>query len=82
MYLDNIMDRTYYFDELVGQGPQVAFGELVASQNVGGVMIPKSKFIKEHVNLLQILKSGTKAQRKRELKDQLAELAKVLKKKR
>ncbi len=59
------------------------FDEFVASQQrQGGVVIPKSEFIKEHVNLLHILKSGTKAQRKKELKDQETELAKVLKKKR
>ena len=58
------MDRLFYFDEL-------PFGLQ------GGVMIPKSDFIKEHVNLIKILKSGTKADRQRELKDQTAELKKI-----
>ena len=61
------MDRTAYF----GEFPMV-----------GGVVIPKSEFIKEHVNLLQILKSGTRSQRKKEAADQSAELAKVMKKRR
>jgi len=65
------MDRTLYFNELV-----------TAQNPVGGVMIPKSEFIKEHVNLIKILKSGTKAQRKKELKDQAAELERMLNKKR
>jgi hypothetical protein len=60
------MDRMVYFDQLVG----------------GGVTIPKPEFIKEHKNLLDVLRKGTKADRLREAKDQAKELFDMLKKER
>lgn len=43
-----------------------------------GITIPKGKFIKEHTNLLKVLKKGSPSQLKAEYKDQAKELAKVL----
>jgi len=43
----------------------------------GGVRISKPAFIREHVSLINILKRGSKKQRKKEAADQSAELAKV-----
>lgn len=40
-----------------------------------GVSIPKNEFIREHERLIQLLQSGTPAQRKREAKSQAKELA-------
>ena len=56
-----------YFDQLSGGGN-------------GNVSIPKSEFIKEHVNLLGVLRKGTKVDRLREAKDQAKELSNMLKK--
>lgn len=44
----------------------------------GGVSIKRDDFIKEHLNLLNILKIGTPAQRKKEAEDQAKELSGVL----
>jgi hypothetical protein len=63
------MDRTLYFDELVS-GDQ--------KDRRGGINIPKPAFIKEHVNLIDILKTGTKSSRRKEAADQKKELMKVL----
>lgn len=65
------MDRMVYFDQLVNG--------IVGG---GGVTIPKPKFIKEHKNLLNVLRKGTKADRLREAKDQAKELFDMLKKER
>jgi len=43
-----------------------------------GITIPKDKFIKEHTNLLKVLKKGNPAQLRAEYKDQAEELAKVI----
>jgi hypothetical protein len=43
-----------------------------------GITIPKDKFIKEHTNLLKVLKKGNPAQLKAEYKDQAKELSKVM----
>ena len=43
-----------------------------------GITIPKGKFIKEHTNLLKVLKKGNPAQLKAEYKDQAEELSKVM----
>lgn len=63
------MDREVYFDELVDSVR-------------GGVMIPKAEFVKEHLKLLDILRSGSISERMSEAKDQAKELFKVLKTKR
>lgn len=60
------MDRTVYFDELV----EMSGG--------AGINIPKSAFIKEHVNLIDVLQTGKKSSRRREAADQKKELMKVL----
>jgi hypothetical protein len=60
------MDRQVYFDELVDSVR-------------GGVMIPKPEFVKEHLKLLDILRSGSRSERLTEAKDQAKELFKVLK---
>ena len=44
----------------------------------GGVSLKRADFIKEHMNLLDILKKGSPAARKREAADQAKELAGVL----
>ena len=41
----------------------------------GGVAIPKKEFVKEHVRLIDLLKSGSPLQRMREARDQAKELA-------
>lgn len=47
-------------------------------QLIGGVQISRSDFIDEHLNLLNILRRGSKSARRREAKDQAKELANVL----
>jgi hypothetical protein len=51
----------------------VYFDELI-----GGVQISRSDFVDEHLNLLNILRKGSKSARRREAKDQAKELANVL----
>lgn len=53
-------------------------GVKMEGSGIGGVSIKKSDFIKEHLNLLNILKIGTPAQRKKEAEDQAKELSGVL----
>ena len=52
---------------------------LYANVKEGGVSISKPDFIKEHKNLIKILKKGTKAQQLKEAQDQSEELSKELK---
>ena len=46
--------------------------------NTGGVSIPKKEFIKEHKNLLGVLKRGKRSELSKEAKDQANELIQVL----
>lgn len=48
------------------------------NQLIGGVQISRPDFIDEHLNLLNILRRGSKSARRREAKDQARELANVL----
>ena len=51
---------------------------LASVPQMGGVSIPKPAFIKEHKNLLGVLKRGKKSELRAEAKDQAKELASVV----
>ena len=51
---------------------------LYASENRGGVSISKKDFVKEHKNLLGVLKRGKRSELNAEAKDQASELSKVV----
>jgi len=59
------MDRMVYFNELVGGGAPIN--------------IPRPEFVKEHKNLLKVLRTGTSSQRKKEAAKQESELANIMK---
>jgi hypothetical protein len=61
--------------------PDSVFDELRGAlfRTEGGVSISKKAFVKEHKNLLGVLKRGKKSELKAEAKDQSKELAKVVK---
>jgi len=65
------MDRIAFFDEL-----RPAYK--IAGGMCGGMCMSKPTFVKEHVNLIGILKKGTRREREREAADQSRELLKVV----
>ena len=55
--------------------PRSFFDELAANY----IAIPRARFVKEHVNLLKVLKKADPKQLNAEAKDQAEELKKVMK---
>ena len=55
-----------------------ALSEALRLVGGAGITIPKREFVKEHTKLVRVLTKGTAAQRRREAKDQSAELKKEL----
>ena len=78
-YTPTTRKRAQFFVNITGGGIGDKVNTLLASvPKMGGVSISKPAFIKEHKNLVGVLKRGKKSELRAEANDQAQELAKVM----